>query len=626
MVKTCVAAAFALLLLACAAGAGEEAAAVPLFGRFEQAVTTQALGIEGEHDPFDPDDVKVDAVVTHPDGSKRAYPCFWYVPHEQYFARAAREDGKGDVQWEMFRPKGKSGWRLRLCPLKTGSYEYRYQVTAGGKTWEKPGGSFRVTQPEKADAGPVRMKKGSRYFRRYDGSPFVPIGENLGWPEEDGSRGYAKWLKALSAAGGNCGRLWLVHYMGGTSLEWTGADTNLDYGGVGHYSQESAARVDRILEAARENGVYLILSFFSFGDTNWDWRHNPYNKAAGGWLEQPAQFFTDERARKATRNQLRYAVARYGWSPNVWAWELWNEVETSAGFEGRAVAEWHREMAAYLKSVDGHEHLVTTSYRFTPPYTDCAAYGLDEIDFVQVHSYMPQIMSTFPQRVREVWQFNKPVAIAEYGLNVSPDYFDADPAGLHLHDGLWAGVFSGSAGTAMTWWWERYVHPRDLYFHYTGISRFLQGESLEGAVTCPSRVDEGKNEHFSLALKSGNKLLAWVGHNRNVTTSYVSDQLRVQAYKCDFPSQPVTLRVSGDFAGPQWVVFYDTFDGVAVRVTRATGTRDGIAIRVPGFRHDVALKCTPEADGYPAPTITGKMPIHERFIKLSAKPPGGNAQ
>jgi HD-like signal output (HDOD) protein len=32
---------------------------------------------------------------------------------------------------------------------------------------------------------------------------------------------------------------------------------------------------------------------------------------------------------------------------------------------------------------------------------------------------------------------------------------------------------SGSAGTAMNWWWDEFIRPNDLYGHYAAISRVL---------------------------------------------------------------------------------------------------------------------------------------------------------
>src|SRR5262249_12485146 len=148
------------------------------------------------------------------------------------------------------------------------------------------------------------------------------------------------------------------------------------YHGFGRYSQEAAARVDRILEQCERRDLRVMLCLYTFGDVNWDWDSNPYSAKGGGWLERSPEFFTDARARSATKKLLRYEVARWGWSRALWAWELWNEVDTCDGFEDAPVAAWHREMAAEIARLDAHRHLITTDYRFTPPTSDCSAYAL----------------------------------------------------------------------------------------------------------------------------------------------------------------------------------------------------------------------------------------------------------
>ncbi len=51
-----------------------------------------------------------------------------------------------------------------------------------------------------------------------------------------------------------------------------------------------------------------------------------------------------------------------------------------------------------------------------------------------------------------------------------------DPEGIHLHNAIWASALSGSAGTAMIWWWDSYVDPQNLYYHYKALARFTENE------------------------------------------------------------------------------------------------------------------------------------------------------
>ncbi len=612
-----------------------EPAKPPAAGPFdlvERAAKPAALGISGASNPYDPEEIRVDVVIAPPDGPNKVLPCFWFVSCKRDFAEGpGGDDPTVKRRWERFAPSGEGDWRFRFRPALRGKHEYVYLVTQGGRQWRKEGGSFEAIaakSPLAGRPGPIRLGKDSRYLSDAAGRTFLPVGHNLGWPDESGSEGYEKWMGELAAAGGNASRLWLVHYFGGTALEWSKSEHNAGYAGAGQYSQEAAARVDRILEVAEAKGVHLMLCFFSFGDHNWDWGKNPYNKQAGGWLETPAQFFTDGRARKAVRAMLHYAVARYGHSPSIWAWELWNEVETSRGYEEAAVTEWHREMAAEIRRLDAHKHLVTTSYRFAPPVTACAAYGLKDVDFAQVHFYGPHLVSGIGDAVRAAEKFGKPVVVGECGLWVSPNYFAADPAGLHLHDGAWASVFSGAAGGGMAWWWERFIHPKGLSFHDTGLARFLEGEDLAGARPIPLLARDSPERYFALALKSPRATYGWIGLCRMARWAAVATDgdARLERYGCEPASGPIEALLEGDFRGARRILFYDAFDGVLVGEAKAEGTEKGISIPVPAFRHDVAFKCLPADAAVPPAGGKPATPLHDRFEKMqseaAANPPG----
>ena len=166
----------------------------------------------------------------------------------------------------------------------------------------------------------------------------------------------------------------------------------------------------------------------------------------------------------------------------------------------------------------------------------------------------------------------------------------------------------------MTWWWERYVHPRDLYFHYTGISRFLKSEALEGTEACETSVPVNC---FAFALRSGDRVLSWVGSKRDVTWATDTRGYRVSSYRCKVPLGPVQVHFRGTFEGKYTAVLYDTFDGVPVGTAPVKRTPQGLFVTLPAFRHDLAGKCVPVRADIPA-ARAHKTPLHERFVRLSA--------
>jgi hypothetical protein len=112
-----------------------------------------------------------------------------------------------------------------------------------------------------------------------------------------------------------------------------------------------------------------------------------------------------------------------------------------------------------------------------------------------------------PQVVREAGAarvFNKPYLLAEFGIDWQTDDNRWDPKGdgLNLHNGLWASAMSGAAGTAMIWYWDGYVHPRNLYKLFTPVRQFADTVAWTKATLTPivsPRVTHGPNhvETFS---------------------------------------------------------------------------------------------------------------------------------
>ena len=60
-----------------------------------------------------------------------------------------------------------------------------------------------------------------------------------------------------------------------------------------------------------------------------------------GPLDSASAVFTDAAVQELLRRRFRYAVARWGASPNVMCWELWNEVSGVDGLDREASSAWH---------------------------------------------------------------------------------------------------------------------------------------------------------------------------------------------------------------------------------------------------------------------------------------------
>ena len=126
---------------------------------------------------------------------------------------------------------------------------------------------------------------------------------------------------------------------------------------------------------------------------------NPYNVKNGGFLQTPEDFFINSQARALTKRKLYYILARWGYSPNIMAYELFNEVEGTDAAKGKMwddIALWHREMALFLRQYDGYRHLLTTS---SAPAVPADSPIWETVDYFQAHAYPSDLLTdTRPRR------------------------------------------------------------------------------------------------------------------------------------------------------------------------------------------------------------------------------------
>ena len=316
--------------------------------------------------PFDPTQIRIDGEFLTPSGKRLLVPGFF----TQDFERVS-PDGTS------LRPVGAPSFAVRFTPTELGTYRYRIVATGQGKRQVTSQWLTLKVSPNPSAKGFVRRGK-FWHLRFDDGTPFVPVGLNVCWSSNNLSA-YERWFSAMKQNGANFARIWLVRWNMG--LEWTRGDGNGMYQGIGRYALDNAWRIDELLRLAEGNGIYLMLCLgyhgeladrqLYFGEQAWD--KNPYNRKNGGPCDKPADFWTNPEAKRLYKQRLRYLIARYAHSPNVLAFEIWNEVH--------APADWVKEMAQFVRSVDIYGHLLTTTYG------DDAVWQLPEMDFAQTHWY-----------------------------------------------------------------------------------------------------------------------------------------------------------------------------------------------------------------------------------------------
>lgn len=441
-----------------------------------------------ESNPFDPAVTDMQVEFQGPDGRSLRATAFWIA------------DSSG------------TGWAVRLLPHMAGKWSAASVASFGGGNPVPVGKGFSF----EVGKVPAHLRIGidpdyPAYFAFEDGSPYVPIGLNVAWSTGSALGDYRSWFRKLAANGGNFARIWMASWSFG--LEWK--DT-----GLGNYSarMDRAANLDRVLEMAEEYGIRVMLCLVNHGAfterTDSEWKDNPYNKANGGPLEEPGQFVTNDMARELFARRVRYIAARWSHSPALHSWEWWNEV-TWTPIDDDDLLPWIHEMNRVFDRHDPYRRLCTSSWARRGP---AGAWAMHELDFAQQHDYTGSDLNLhYASQYREFREEVpvKPLLPGELGYAVSYDAADGRPYNwdeVHLHNGLWAPIFRGYAGTGMYWWWDVMVDPLRMWPTYKGIARFVQTVQEHSRIAAhrPHQAKLVGGGASALALVSKSSLLLWV--------------------------------------------------------------------------------------------------------------------
>lgn len=344
-------------------------------------------------------------------------------------------------------------FRLRVSFTEEGTWDFTIVLKLKGEEVDSATGYINVTRAED-NRGYIKVEPTKKQvFTFDDGSIYVPIGQNIAWANNSNFSGYSAemmtYMRRNAEYGANYTRFWLGSFW--LNIVTKSYAPNDFTGGLG-----SASQIDRIFDTLEEIDMYVCLTMFAHAwfagpqvpEGENGWHSCPYSKANKGYLEQPADFFTDEQAKYDTKLYFRYLVARYGYSKNLMAWEFFNEVDSEAG-EPDTHREWHVEMAEYIRSIDPYDHMLTTSTA-----DRLNTLNINTVfDFMSLHWYNYNGVSNLAKYQKEMWQiYKKPVMFGETGLihNVKKN---VDEDLINFHQQNWVGVMGGGAGTAANWYW-----------------------------------------------------------------------------------------------------------------------------------------------------------------------------
>jgi hypothetical protein len=499
--------------------------------------------------PFDPQQIAVDGTFRSSGGRQLVLPGFW--------------DG--------------TGFRFRFCPPEGGDWSLVTSISDDQGKRHAPARSFHVA--DSSGGGFVRTSdRNHRYFQLDSGKTFMPIGLNLCWPGGAGLASYDERFAKLQSVGGNFARIWCTQ---DKRLETEEA-------GLGRYDQSSAAYYDEVLKLAQKHEIRIMLTLDDYrvlAKTDYfvaHWKESPYNSANGGPLHDPGEFFANDLCRKLYKQRLRYLVARYSAFPSLAFWEIFNEQDNIP--KPGVPIDWFREMTGYLASIDPYHHLITTSYSWDdkPEVWRSPSLGLtqrhmygqgDTVDFVTM----------IEDNSRKLDRFDKPRLIGEFGITwKEPDIaLDKGKKGTPLHDALWASIMTGDAGGALTWWWDNYLEPLDLWPVYVGISRFVSGIDFSHRDFRPVPLEVKGVTALGMQDARSGETIFWL---HDPQSNWKSDA------EGESPREWSRCQVSLPLERPATAEVWDTRTGEIVARERLVPSAGACTMLLPPFYRDVAVR------------------------------------
>jgi hypothetical protein len=382
------------------------------------------------------------------------------------------------------------------------------------------------------------------------------------------------WLGRVALGPAGSGTVWvdrlsLKEGAGGAELLWE-AEVNRPV--RGRYNQVDCFMLDKLVEAAEENGIYLMLCLITrdlYMNSLSDQKSPEYGQAI-----------------KDARKLMRYAVARWGYSTNVAAWEYFNEMDP-----GRPTDRFYDEVGEYLEQVDIYHHLRTTS-TWHPSARDCR-HG--RLDIGQLHHYMrPVDKENFRDEVAVIEEKaaflrehgpGKPVLIGEFGLATEKwglsENMKKDSDGVHFHNCLWASAFSGVSGTAMFWWWDQ-LDRQDAYGHYRPLAEYLADVSFAGMRKIRATASD---ERVRVQGYQGEGVAYFWVCNREATWWNVVIERREPGR-----IKGASLEIEGLGDGDYSLEWWDTREGKVAKRERASSRGGKLRVSVPEFAQDIACK------------------------------------
>jgi len=389
----------------------------------------------------------------------------------------------------------------------------------------------------------------------------------------------AVWLGPVELAlSGTSGMQSAAVYLAGVSLRDPATDRELLWEAepgrpvLGRYNPVDAFMLDQLLAAAEKEGLYLQLCLL----TRDLYMHRLQDPSSPEYAEAIAD----------AKRTFRYAVARWGYSPHVAAWEYWNEMDPNLPTD-----RFYEELGQYLDEIDPYHHLRTTS-TWGPSPKDCRH---PHLEMAEVHYYLRPVdrgrirdeVAAVIDRTAFLREHapSKPAIIGEFGL--ADDKWREDPQMpqdtelIHFHNSLWASLLSGLSGTTLFWWWDQ-LDRMNVYPHYAPVARFAQ-EIRFGREELRAVVWEDE--------RSGIRVMGLLGQRTSAFWLIRSNGTWLSRVRGEAPprKEPADVSLPGLAPGKYRVTWWDPWLGQPGETGTITISTAQNQVWTPAFERDIAV-------------------------------------
>jgi len=562
--------------------------------------------------PFDPEQVDVCAEITSPAGVKWRVAGFF----TQDFSR------KEVYGREQLIAVGRPYWAVRAAPREAGVHTYQLTVKTPSETFTMKPREFIATPSERK--GYVRVSQADPTFWEFEnGDIFYPVGHSVHASYDEHYHTMQKMPKPvfdpktffydraflkMGENGENFTEIWMCPWW--MEMEWR--KEWHPFKGLGRYNLENAWRLDYLFNLAERYDIYLQIALMNHGEMSYtnsdpDWQNSPFFTQNGGFLRRPEQFFTNEKAQKLWRQKLRYIVARWGGSTNLFGWVLISESDLIGPWgwskNAKEYFNWCLATSRYLKTLEPVSHPVTNHYYGNYSHLDKNLFRQPEMGYMAADAYresshlIDQLMGT----VGLQQQIQKPIIVSEYGgdwCGATDNNLTAEQQG-----GIWAAYMIGMTSTPLFWWFE-FVDQHDLYGTYKGFSKFIAGEDRRGKpattqrlsavlqkdigtpVHCLARVGDGWGDAWIFEEKG----LPYIDYYQSKNAFYAEGKVIEKPWTFKTISD-ATVTLSGFAPGSYIAEYWHTLSGEIVAKNPVTvGEDNKLILKPPTFTRDIAVK------------------------------------